>query len=309
MKHARSFLSRVRSAIPDVSPPINRRSLRAKFYYTLRIHLHKRRRLLRFVQIFRGYILLGPLRNVMIRYYQKFSRHEPLRIDTHPIFPDVNAEQLIKSLNDLGYAHVGKLPEDYVTQILDYCAIHRQTRYWNPHKNCEAVDRICRNRTVVDIARKYLRAEPILWLTQLKWSFPVDDDHLDLHPSIHREPVQYDAHAFHYDIIDFKSLTLFVYLTDIDSDASAHVIIEGTHEYKTWENLTHMILDDDVAQKKFGQRIKVISGKKGTAFFEETSSYHKVAVCQHRRLILSINYVLQRRVPPERPPLGDYQAM
>src|SRR5262245_35986728 len=143
---------------------------RARFYYALRFYLHKKRWLLRLAQVLRASIVLGPLRKPIVRYYQKFSHNDPLRTDTHPLFPHVDTDQLVNRINEVGYAHVGELPEEYITQILDYCAINKQTRYWNPHENCEAVDRICRNEKIVDISRKYLGAEPILWLTLLKWS-------------------------------------------------------------------------------------------------------------------------------------------
>jgi hypothetical protein len=246
---------------------MNSNSLYARFYYGLRLHLHQKRWLLRLIQILRAYIIFGPLRKPIVLYYQSFSNNGLLKVNTYSIFPHVDADQLVKRLHNVGFTHVGILPEAYVTQILDYCETNKRTSYWNPHKNCEAVNHICGKVTVVEIVRKYLGVEPILWLTQLKWSFPVHDEGLDLHPSIHKEPIPYDAHAFHYDNVDFKSLTLFIYLTDIDSDAGAHVVIEGTHKKKTWKDIRNIILDDDVAQQKFGDKIKVISGKKGTAFF------------------------------------------
>jgi hypothetical protein len=286
----------------------NRILLRSRFYYALRIHLHKKRYLLRLAQVLRAYIVLGPPRKLVVWYYQKFSNNLPLRTDTHPIFNGINTDRLSQTINEVGYAHVGILPEEYINHILDYCKINNLTRYWNPHEHCEAISWICLNKNIIEVARKYLGAEPILWLTQLKWSFPLDDDLLDLHKSIYAEPIQYDPHAFHYDVLDFKSLTLFIYLTDIDSNSGAHITIENTHHDKTLTDIKNIILDDDAAQKKFGNRIKVISGKKGTAFFEETSSYHKVAVCTHRRLILSIDYVLHRKRPPERPLLVDRRS-
>jgi hypothetical protein len=143
----------------------HRISFRAKFYYALRIYLHKSRGLLRFVQILRVYIIRGPFRTPIVRYYQKFSHHKLLQINRHPIFPHVDADQILKNLRDMGYVHAGTVPEEYISQIFDYCAMHKQPRYWNPHHTCEAVNRICRNATVVDIARRYLGAEPILWLT------------------------------------------------------------------------------------------------------------------------------------------------
>ena len=69
--------------------------------------------------------------------------------------------------------------------------------------------RICQNIKVVEIARRYLGVEPILWLTQLKWSFPPSDNSLDFHEPTYRESDTYDLHKFHYDTNDFKSLTLF----------------------------------------------------------------------------------------------------
>jgi hypothetical protein len=77
------------------------------------------------------------------------------------------------------------------------------------------------------------------------------------------------------------------------------MVIEGTHNNKSLKDIKNRFLNEDVAQEKFSDRIKVILGKKGTAFFEETSTYHKVEVCKSRRLILSIDYVLQRKAPPD----------
>jgi hypothetical protein len=276
----------------------NNGTLRARFYFSLRSYLHKQRWLLRLMRVLRASLVLGPFRKPIVQYYQKFGHNDPLKTEIHPSFPEVDPEQIVHRINEVGYAHIGNVPEEYVTQILDYCAIHKQTRYWNPHTNCEAVDRICRSAKLIEIARKYLGTEPVLWLTLLRWSFPFSDNRAGFYPTSYRNPIEHDIHTFHYDIIDFKSLTLFVYLTDIDSDSGAHMVIEGTHNNKRLRDIINITLDDDVAQKKFSNRIKVIAGKKGTAFFEETSTYHKVEVCKSRRLILSIDYVLQRKAPP-----------
>jgi hypothetical protein len=117
----------------------------------------------------------------------------------------------------------------------------------------------------------------------------------------HVEPIEYDGNAFHFDRFDFKSLTLFIYLTDVDASSGAHVVIEGTHTNKRFSDLCRNILSDRVAHQKFGDRIKVILGPKGTMLFEETSSYHKASYGKTDRLMLSIHYVLQRRPPPDRP--------
>jgi hypothetical protein len=278
----------------------NNRSFRARCYIVLRFYLHKMAWLHSLVQGLRAYIVVGPLRKSIVRYYQKFGHNDLLKTEIYPIFPEMDIGQIVHRINAIGYAHIGNVPEEYVTQILDYCAIHKQIRYWNPHMDCEAVERICRNATLVEIARQYLGAEPILWLTLLRWSFPLSDNRAGFSPTTYKDPTEYYIHAFHYDFIDFKSLTLFVFLTDIDADSGAHIVVEGTHNRKSFKDLNNIYLDEDVAVKRFGDRIKVIIGKKGTAFFEETSAYHRVEVCKSRRLILSIDYVLQRKPPPGR---------
>src|SRR5262249_11950284 len=134
-----------------------------------------------------------------------------------------------------------------------------------------------------------------------KWTVPRLEERADFFSSGHAEPENYAGHAFHYDIHDVKSLTLFVYLTEIGMDSCPHLVIEGTHKRKTLKDLRNRFLDDKVAQQKYGNRVTAILGSKGTAFLEDTTLFHKVAGGTKKRLMLSIHYVLRRRIPPERP--------
>ena len=88
-----------------------------------------------------------------------------------------------------------RFPGKYVEQIVNYCARTGLMKYWNPHKECAAIDRLARNAKVVEIARRYLGAEPILWLTQLRWSFGDSSEQRKVLPSLHQEPVQYGGDA------------------------------------------------------------------------------------------------------------------
>src|SRR5262245_18342539 len=220
----------------------------SSFYYGFRNYLYNKHRLLRLARIVRAYVILGPLRNAFVRYYQKFSTNEPIRTGPSPVFSDVDVEELVHTIDKVGYVKLGNLPEEHVAQILTYCESSNLPEYWNPHRNCEPVDRIARNSTIVAVVRKYLGAEPILWLTQLRWSFVSPD-----HPgkSLERNPGQYDFYDFHYDAHDFKSLTAFVYLTDVDRDSGPHMIIPGSHRNKTVRELARISLRDDVAKKVY----------------------------------------------------------
>jgi hypothetical protein len=99
-----------------------------------------------------------------------------------------------------------------------------------------------------------------------------------------------------------------VYLTDVGEDSGAHVIIEGTHNSKTLKELLSVVLEDRVAQGRYGGQIKAISGRKGTVFIEDTSSFHKVSACKEPRLILFVDYAIGRKVPPERPTVEEHRG-
>jgi hypothetical protein len=273
----------------------------SKLYYAARIYLHKKRWLLRSSQVARGFWVLGPLRPHAIRYYQRVRHNSPLPVETEEIFPKLNVDRVVHDINEQGFSQVGEIPANYVAQIVNYCECTKRVEYWNPHKECEAIRRLAYNDQIVQIARRYLGTEPILWLTQLRWSVGNPADKQKMLPSVHPEPVQYDCDAFHYDTLDFKSVTVFIYLTDVVPDSGPHVAIGGTHKTKTFSELCHIILSDERAEKKFGDRINMILGPKGTVLFEETSSFHKAARCKTKRLMLSMDYVLQRTPPPERP--------
>lgn len=273
-----------------------------QIYHQVRILIHKNRWLLRSTQMLRGWLILGPFRRYAIRYYQRRNSAQPLRVERHDLFPKLEVDHVVNSLNERGYAYGWKIPEAYVEQIVQYTKKTKFLKHWNPHRECEAIDQIAKNEKLVEIARQYLGAEPILWLTQLKWSFgeQAASERRGLLSNSH-VPIQYDGDAFHYDTLDFKSLTIFIYLTDVDASCGPHVLIENTHNAKSFGDICHVILNDTTAQQRFGDRIKTILGEKGTMLFEETSSFHKASRCQTRRLMLSIDYVLQRPPPPEHP--------
>ena len=281
--------------------PVRTLPLASRFYFAFRIFLHKQRWLLRSSQIIRGWWTLGPLRPYAVRYYQWRKHNRPIAVIRQDLFPELEVNEVVNSLNGKGYANGVKVPAEYVTKIVQYCENTRLRSYWNPHKECDAIDSIARNATIVEIARRYLGAEPVLWLTLLRWSFGDAAQERKVLSSTHEGPLEYDGNAFHYDILDYKSLTIFIYLTDVDPPSGPHVVIEGTHATKSFADISHIILSDTVAHQKFGDRVRMIQGQKGTMWFEETSCYHKASRCQTERLMLSIDYVLQRRPPPDRP--------
>lgn len=277
-----------------------------QLYYRLRVFFHSWRALLRVVQTLRGLWVLGPIRAYAISFYQKRQPASRWHLDRTDLFPSKKVEPVVHSLRENGYSNGWRIPASFVDRIVQYANETKYLKHWNPHRECEAIDQIARNEKLVEVARQYLEAEPVLWLTQLKWSIGPDfAEERKKFLTSDNEPLLYDQDAFHYDALDFRSLTIFIYLTDVDPSCGPHVLIEKTHNNKSLSDLRKIVLSDEEVQEKFSaDSIKMILGPKGTVLFEETSSIHKASRCQTKRLMLSIDYVLQRKPPPERPVLA-----
>ena len=146
-------------------------SLSSRLYYAARINLHKKRWVLRYLQILRGLWILGPLRSYAVGYYRSHSRNAPLTVNCQEVFQNLDVQKVVDELNAHGYSSGVYISEKYINDISAYCDNARLAKYWNPHRECKAIDCIARNIKIVEIARRYLGAEPILWLTQLPGSF------------------------------------------------------------------------------------------------------------------------------------------
>jgi hypothetical protein len=244
------------------------------------------------------------LRSAAIRYYSRGSR-PPLNTTGDTVFGSLDTNAIVRELNENGFATGVVLPPTYVAQIMAFCAetafvadLSKELliidmadegvqlsgelvyRCPNPHKHCEAVDRLIRDPALVAVARGYLQAEPLLHSSQIYWSYP------DLSEGYN--PV----YGFHYDIDDYKFLKLFIYLCDVDWDRGPHLIIEGTHKKKDWFEKGHRRLTDEQAECRYGDRIRVMTGSRGHGFFEDTFCYHKGAKPRKRRLILQLQYAV-----------------
>jgi Phytanoyl-CoA dioxygenase (PhyH) len=266
--------------------------------HLIRFYLRKSPWLIRWARITRAMIMLGPGRGALLRLCQNLSKCAAPALEPDRAFTDVNVDKIVAHIENNGYAHIARLSSDYLSEILDYCEQNNQSSYWNPHQNCDAIDRLARNEKLVEIARNYLGAEPKLWLTQLRWTFCAEDQNRSA-DARRKNSADYNFHDFHYDCRDFKSVTFFIYLSDVTMDSGPHMFVRGTHKNKTLRELMNISISDDFAKKLYGDKIQVVLGEKGTIFAEDTSCYHKAAVCEKAsRLIASFDYVVRKKAPP-----------
>ncbi len=265
--------------------------VRASYYTELQLgirrYLNRRRGLLSIIRAFRSIWLLGPWRKMFLRYHRKFNRNEPLPRYRDTLFDNLDVLTTVTNLENSGYSLGLQVPQAQIDEILHFSECRKLTKHRNPHLTCAAVRRITYDPQIIEVASRYLGAEPILYQTDLYWTHPPSDE-------LKRMRAVAQKSRFHYDVGDFRSLVIFIYLTDVDEDCGPHIVIEATHHNKSAWGLLNRFLNDEAAHKTYGDRIKTITGKRGAGFFEDLTCYHKHAIGTKKRLMLTITYMLQR---------------
>jgi len=76
----------------------------------------------------------------------------------------------------------------------------------------------------------------------------------------------------------------------VDRDTGPHTIISGTHKKRSLFEQLHRRLTDKQAIARYGEKITVMTGKRGSGFFEDTYCYHKGDHPKKPRLVLNAWY-------------------
>lgn len=224
-------------------------------------------------------------------------------------FSDLNIDVVTKNLQRDGIFDKFKINNNDLDLILNYCKMKRfnfnrnpkkqlnfNERFnfsdlyimniMNPHKECETIDKIFRNKKLVEIVKNYLGTYPKLDSSQIFWSIPYYDKF-----GKPKEPPNKEF-GFHYDIDGFKFLKFFIYLTDVtDENYGQHSFIIKKND-KTFKEKVFRRIDEQFAIDQYKSRIKNIFGNRGTAFLEDTSYYHKGNFPLKERGMLAFTYNL-----------------
>ena len=169
-------------------------------------------------------------------------------------FPGMDVARTAQALVERG--HVGGITAG--TAIVDRIVAEggRATSI-DAHRRCPSVRALAEDARVLAVAQRYLEAEPRLHGAYLVWSPPGDDGY---------------GRTFHHELIDLRALSLFVYLTDVDREASPHQVILGVE----------------------GRRETMV-GRRGTAWFADQTILHRalgVPTRERGTLILTYTYPL-----------------
>src|SRR4051812_7478115 len=250
----------------------------------LRALLQRYPRFLRLAWTIRILAYLGPWHPLFLAYCRKYSNNP--RIPASPsILTGLDPSQVRDRLERDGWAACIPLPAALVDRIVLATESCPEARYDNPHRDCDALREFACDAGVLEVARLHLGGEPILhdsviWRSRkVKNPENVENSHL---------------HRFHFDVADIKSLVLFVYLSEVKMQNGPHVVISGTHRYRRWRDTLRIYLSDQTARERYQDKIIVITGERGTAFFEEQTVYHKQMIPDGPRIMLRITYTLWR---------------
>lgn len=253
---------------------------------TLRQYLKRQPQIVRLVRAVRAVWWLGPWQQFFINHYQRRNQNPSLVRNSESLFAELDAEKALDFLNLEGYAPGLQLPEMQVNEIVNFCG--QKDAYANPHLHCQTVYDIAHDPKLLEVVKGFFGAEPVLYSSSLYWTWPpTNEEKLQQALALKSK--------FHYDVGDFKTLIVFLYLTDVDKTSGPHVVIRGSHRQKTPRRLLSRFLNDRDAYAEFSNQITIITGERGTGFFEDLTCYHKHAVGSKARLMLTICYLLQRR--------------
>jgi hypothetical protein len=250
--------------------------------------LVRRPRLLEYAQKLRFLLMRGPLQNQIVRFYQKTSKTEPIALSEPGLFPDLDVPRVVSELNENGYSYAFQLPPEMIEIIMEHKSSLKSNHIRNLHKTLPVFDRITRDPKIIEVVRRYIGAEPILYATSLYYTGPESGNE---GKTVEKNE---KARIVHFDVPDFRHLNLFIYMTDVDEESSPHILYAGTHKHKTFRDLMTRWFTEKQINERFGAQRKMMTGKAGTAFFEDTSLFHIQKVGKYGRVVGLICYTLHR---------------
>ena len=254
-----------------------------------------------------------PLKTLSFQLFKKIKKNNPKLLTNSKSYFEKDLDEinsLIKLKEDGIYDDI-HLKKECIDIILDKIKYHKfqinrskkkifiweknnfkdvyLLRLFNPHKFISEIDDISRNSNLVNIVRNFLGFEPIVLSSQIWWTFPYFDESGKLSNPPGNE------YGYHYDVDDFKFLKLFFYLNDVDKDCGPHIYItnNGSKNFKEYMNRR---VDENFIFQNYKDRIKIILGKSGSGFIEDTSFYHKGTnpIVSSGRGVLQIIYGIHR---------------
>jgi hypothetical protein len=154
--------------------------------------------------------------------------------------------------------------------------------------DCAAIEQVAQDPVLMEIARNYLQYWPIKVTRHLTWTFVSN-------LSISEQKDRFLPLSYHYDVAGYNFMTAYFYITDMDIDTGAHVMMARSHDKKPLHTLFTPWSgrqSDQVIWDYYGKDNEIlIEGKAGLGFVQDPSCYHKLlSPIKAKRLIFQIRY-------------------
>lgn len=261
--------------------------------------------------ILRKMVSIGPTRWVLLVVSNLLGKNQKIPVIDNDILTYFDNSEALRGLKFDGYFGGFSLNEESLTALRNKCSEsiaysktdpsqtlqvnsenpqnpivgHFQFQY-NNIEEWDSVKQIIYSDKIVALAKDYLGKEPVIHNVTIWWSFPLKDEE--------GEFIESPFYGYHYDIDDVKFVKLFVYLNDVDEETGPHVILSGTHKNKGLFEIKNRRLSDEVAEQRYSGKKRVMMGPAGTAFFEDTFTYHKGTNPQKPRLLFQVEYGISK---------------
>lgn len=151
--------------------------------------------------------------------------------------------------------------------------------------NIPAVQKIISDPFLINIAKSYFDALPILSAVNMWWSSKFKDT-----------PDSECAQNFHFDMDSLKWLKFFIYITDVNQYSGPHTFVEGSHKINSLpysiRKLGYSRIDDKSVTENYGEESQIQFDKPaGTLIVEDTKGLHKGKhIEKGDRLILQLEF-------------------
>lgn len=145
--------------------------------------------------------------------------------------------------------------------------------------HCPHILALANHPMVLRVAAEYLGCKPTLSSIGIRWSYPTP------HPAT-------DVQRFHRDLDDWRTVKLFIYLTDVDQESGPHTYVAGSHRVPS-PVFARSYSQAELIDQYGTSSLRSILGPRGTSFLADVYGIHCGMVPVNRpRLILQIQYSL-----------------
>lgn len=239
------------------------------------------------VRFFSSVLYLGPWRRPIVVLLKKVHKSRTVSTGEESNIVEIDRATCSERLRKTGFSGTFIFSPSLIDEVVTEMPTNFDYLMYNPHLTSPAMRRIMYDPHVISLVTDYLGVAPHVKGSSLSI--------INRENKRQKPEGEICTKRFHYDVGDFSSVTLFVYLNDVEADGGAHVVIPSTHRHLMFSKYWSRFLDYHVACQRYGDdQILAITGVKGTAFLEDLANWHKRGITNRCRSCLSVTYTMDR---------------